>query len=843
MTQAPPRPMLDQRALIERVRHIIFQAGGINSASRARLAALASAHQLTMPQLAALIRAVGAAEEIEPASGWSVSAPMAPPARVSVPLTAAPTTHPAPPQAADDLAPAVTVTRTHASHLRIAAIVMLALSALLAMRLLIIVVGAIQRTPPRDAIVQQAPALDATAITASAAAGLQSLTLPDAAALDSRELFQALSNLDQHAFAAQPQAAQAIFERAVAALAEQWLTLEPDLVEDITVLLRDAIAAAGQHDLPRAVEMTDALLEPAQQLVAEAPAQSLTPSAVAFATAWAGAVDTLRLPPEVERRVRALRTTLPRESTRRPIEADFWRGASVGLERMALQMVEQEAGAAAWERWSQTAQAFARIQPKEGVITLARALTHVLRDKNASRTAAGRQALSIVAQRIDWRADDAIDALLRWFEDPSISSEHLAFLVRELVESRALPGLPADTRLDADADAEARTRVRDAFALTVGRPLRATDAFALRWRRATDDLLAATPARGATAARQAAVAAYLCAAAAQRVVGQDDDAERAVDLALAAVDASDALAASPSDVIRTGRWGELFLAARRDEQARLELLYLLMNEGGPSTQLEADLLAETAAFGAPRSVQQLAQRIIIDLPDDLRIVDGLLKALPLAASSNDGLSEVIERKTARRLPQAGDDGWRDAAQQALAERWLELQSVTQRPPFGEAPSMLADAYELSTAQMRASVGALPEAWAAPQDLVPEAVAQDPARAAAELWNLWRRRAERLPEGLIAIAPLAELVARRSGRLALARGPVQRFAAEQASVAELIAYATAIEQPVRAESAASIIASMRAEARSAASVYEQINRNERSILRLWRLRLGFEEQTQ
>lgn len=830
----------DQKLLLERVRHIIFRAGGINSASRGQLAALASTHGLTMTELAALIRAVGAAEELAPASGWHLPATDVPRADQLVPEPPAmmPTERSGTPAVQGEGSPSAV--RTHSRQLRVAAIAMLALASVLAVRLVVIVVGAIRAAPAVDAVIEAPKRADGTAITASEAAGLQSLSLPDPTGLDSRELFQALTNLDQQAFGGQPRAAQAIFDRAVTALSEQWMTLPPDLVEDVTVLLRDAIAAAGAQDLQLAIEMTDALLGPAQALVSGEPASDLEPSAIAFACAWASSVDTLRLPPDAERRVRALRTSLPREVTRRPVEGEFWRGASVGLERLALEMVEQGAPAPSWDRLGDAAAALMRSHRAEGSIVLARAITHVLRDATAARSSAGRLAIASMMQRVDWREEVATNALLGWFDDRAVSSEQLSFVVRELVQGRAIPGLPAETRLDADADSAARTRVRDAFALSFGRPLRATDAFALRWRRASDELLAKPVVRGIGATRDAAMAAYLCAAAAQRVAGHDDAADEAVDRALAVMAAENQSDRSVGDPVRAGHWGESFLAARRDEQARLELLYLLMNEGGPATQLEADLLAETAAFGAPRSVQQLAQRIIIDLPDDWRLVDGLLKAMPLAASSNDGLAQVIERVTGRSLPPSGSDAWRTAVQQALAARWLELQSAERQAAFGDAPTLLADAYALRAATMRTIEGASHDVWSAPEAVVPESVAQDPAREGAALWGLWHQRVERLPEGQIAIAPLAELVARRSGRLALARGPIQRFAAEQASVAELIAYATAIEQPARAEAAATTVRSMRADGRSASSVYEQIDLAERAMLRLWRLRLGFEE---
>ncbi len=837
MTEAAPTPKPSEQDLARLARHIVFQAGGVNSEARRRLGALALVHGLTMQDVYTLIHEIGndeigAPDRVEHMPAASVLPPDV--------YTEHDDPHDAQPSAA-------TSDSNHATRptlLRTSAIVMFALSAVMAARLVVIIAGTLGNSEVQNIPVQQVPSLATSTVTASAAASSQSLALPDAAILDTRELFQALANLDQRAFATQPEAAHAIFERSVAALAEHWTTLAPDIVADVTILLRDAIASAGtaQNDTRVSTEMTNQVLAPAHALRNQKFVNELSPSAVAFASAWASAVDTIRLPPDAERRVRSVRTALPRPETRRAVDGDFWRGASIGLERLALEYISHNAPMSAWESWGKTAQALSRANENEGTTTLVRALTHLMRtDLSSGDSAAGRNAITELASRVNWREHIATQALLAWFEDRNISSEQLAFTVRELAEARLVPGLAGNTRLSTDADAAARTRVRDAFALTLGQPLRATDAFAMRWRHATDDYLHTSPARRLSAAREAAAGAYLSAAAAQRTAGHDDAADNAVDLAIAAMEPPEPESRSPRDIARFGQWGQSFLGARRDEQARIEQLYLLMNNGGPSTQLEADLLAEAAAFGAPRSVQQLAQRIIIDLPEDMRLVDGLLKAVPLASTSNTGFSEVIERTTGRRMPPSGDALWTHTAQRILIERLLELRGAHALSGIGETPRMLVDAYELATSVHSSPTPSQDAAWGiAGHGSAPESHAIDPAPAAAGLWLQWHSLAERLPEGQITIAPLTELAARRAGRLLLARGPMQRFAAEQASIAELMAYVTAIEQPRRADAVMTIVRTMRTESRTVATVYEQMNTAERAIVRLWRLRMGFEE---
>jgi hypothetical protein len=79
--------------------------------------------------------------------------------------------------------------------------------------------------------------------------------------------------------------------------------------------------------------------------------------------------------------------------------------------------------------------------------------------------------------------------------------------------------------------------------------------------------------------------------------------------------------------------------------------------------------------------------------------------------------------------------------------------------------------------------------------------------------------------------------RRSGRLSLASGPVQRFAAEQSSIAEVMGYVVASERPSRAPDINAALDRLASERRLASSVFEQIEATERAMLALWMIRFG------
>jgi len=85
--------------------------------------------------------------------------------------------------------------------------------------------------------------------------------------------------------------------------------------------------------------------------------------------------------------------------------------------------------------------------------------------------------------------------------------------------------------------------------------------------------------------------------------------------------------------------------------------------------------------------------------------------------------------------------------------------------------------------------------------------------------------------------LATIAARRAGRSSAARGGVQTFAAEQATICELLGFVTVNEQPGRADHVRAVQQDLDAARRAASHVFEQIEAAERARLRLWLVRSG------
>jgi hypothetical protein len=116
---------------------------------------------------------------------------------------------------------------------------------------------------------------------------------------------------------------------------------------------------------------------------------------------------------------------------------------------------------------------------------------------------------------------------------------------------------------------------------------------------------------------------------------------------------------------------------------------------------------------------------------------------------------------------------------------------------------------------------------------------DPYRSAAAVWSAWRSVAEPLVPSVAPPLPLSQIDRRRTGRLAQARGPLQLFAAEQASICEVMAYIVTCERPGRSQEVRDTILRLASERRSAGQIFEQMIAAERAMLELWLIRL-FEE---
>jgi hypothetical protein len=265
--------------------------------------------------------------------------------------------------------------------------------------------------------------------------------------------------------------------------------------------------------------------------------------------------------------------------------------------------------------------------------------------------------------------------------------------------------------------------------------------------------------------------------------------------------------------------------------------------------VDCDAVAEAALFGSPQELRLVGRKIVGDQSENPAMIHALLEALP-RASRQTPLSTLIAEVTERSLPHVDDPSWATRARAALLERLMDLLSSRVKAGTDGLAGLLARGYRASAGDSSVApddVSAAPSVPSArPGIRAMEAVAEaltaegdsrDATAAAEALWEFWRREAEPLRYVRAFTERVDAVVRLRGVRRSLARGPVQRFLAEQASIAELMGAVVARERLSEAERVAAILARAGERRKTARDVFEQIGCTEEAIVELWLVRFG------
>ncbi|MBX3406244.1 MAG: hypothetical protein KF869_05710 [Phycisphaeraceae bacterium] len=446
------------------------------------------------------------------------------------------------------------------------------------------------------------------------------------------------------------------------------------------------------------------------------------------------------------------------------------------------------------------------------------------------------EAVGVLVREIRWRAGGAArPRLLDWFRDPRISDGDLRVVTAALTHGSAAEGIDSTMIYSAAAGPDDRSRLRAAYAAAWGIESAGRQQASQDWAETARAAAAAPrPASPDELLRETAALARINEAA--RLIWRGEGASAASllrDTAIAQGIGPGALLPPPAPVVHTfsmgGRvtnWAERYLAAERSIPARLELIAELDRIGRPIDLVAASVLAREAVVGSPIQVRFAAARLAGQLADEPTIVHALLDELP-GAPRTSSLSELVERVTRQRLPKTNDPGWELAARRALVERLLGMLAYGSAESKYEGYALLiADCY-LRSASLELARGA-------------GAAAEGAVLGSRELWTAVH--AEAMAAAPVESAPIPlDLIERRlRGRLSLAEGPVQVFAAHQVSIVEALSFVIAGERPTSARAVAGAIDRMQQERRNARHIFEQLHTTEAAALRLWMIRLGVEE---
>jgi hypothetical protein len=702
-------------------------------------------------------------------------------------------------------------------------------------------------TPPPDSPAAEAQAR-ATADAPSSARVATDLVDPRRTLHELRECAKAARG--------DPNAALPTFDRLVRQLSDWWVRYDPAVRRacDDAVLEVLLAMAASPEALDAAIESVASHSAAFVAVPGESdkPRARLLPAEV-WPVAWSvGMLTRLSRERDVPTRMAlAVSDALDaRLGAARPSDQTFESGAAGALRRLpALLMNDRSVrghvrdsatgatgSTAAVKKWVEACRALA---PDEAAAerALVEGLEQILTICREPEEDLGVfEAVGLLVREIRWRAGGAArPRLLDWFRDPRVSDSDLRVVTAALAHGSAAEGVDSTMVFSAGAGPDDRSRLRASYAAAWGIETAGRERASREWADTARAAAAATyPSRPDELLRETAVAARLNEAARLIWRGEGQAAKSLLsDTALAQGIGPNAPPPAAPPVVHTftigGRatnWAERYLAAERSIPARLELIAELDRIGRPIDLVTASLLAREAVIGSPIQVRFAAARLAGQLADEATIVHAVLDELP-GAPKTTSLGELVERITRQRLPRVTDPGWEVAARRALVERLLGmLARGSPEARFEEYALLIADSY-LRAASLEVARGA-------------GAAAEGAVLGARSLWSAVYAEAAAAAPVEAAPVPLDMIERRLRGRLSLAEGPVQEFAAHQVSIVEAMAFVIAGERPTSARAVGAVVERMQQERRDARHVFEQLLATETAALRLWMIRLGVEE---
>jgi hypothetical protein len=536
---------------------------------------------------------------------------------------------------------------------------------------------------------------------------------------------------------------------------------------------------------------------------------------------------------------RELQTLLdgPRPMNDPPFDA----GLIDALQSLAPKLAQDPARTApgVWDGWIQAAIAAAALQPTRSTDVWISALDAML---PLSDKPGVQPLIEQLVTQIRWQSDARAQRwLMARFDSLDTKRDAIVAITRALTSKSSVRGIDITMALSPAATEADRRLLRQRYADALGVGVaKDADTLTTLW---TEH---ARIARERAAAAQTVIdrlvalsfAAIVNDAAWLRWRGsliEASDTLTSADQTLQALLARDTAPLTTNASLRSDappQWAPRYIAAGAEIQTRLTLISELGRSTVDLHPADAEIILNESLRGTPIQVREAARTAVVVRASSPVMINAMLEALPTAPRVT-STGEIIASLSLSSGISLDNANWRIEARRLLVERLLAL--MADRGPMRVADdliSALAYAYE-----SRASLTPLAGAGMSVVTLDADDPGKDAERNIARTLTIWWAIATDLPRPRDFTLTLPEIQSRRAARLAVASGSIQRFAAEQISLTEVMAYVVAAEQPSHAAEAARTLDELTEKIRAATHVVSQCLDTELAMLRLWSLRFG------
>ncbi|MCA9273286.1 MAG: hypothetical protein KDA31_09595 [Phycisphaerales bacterium] len=426
------------------------------------------------------------------------------------------------------------------------------------------------------------------------------------------------------------------------------------------------------------------------------------------------------------------------------------------------------------------------------------------------------------------RGNQVSKRLLDWFANSRVTTSDLTVVMRPLIARSRADGIDESLIPPVGMGEAERGTLRSRLeSVLLGKDAESVEAVA-SWMSIADQQLARSqPRKPAEIVARAVILSRLSAAARATLWGDRKLAEST--LANLTGDVDQLISNSdpePVDYLggtNADEWAVKYIDAKQNIPIRQALLGELARNKRTLGPVAAEVIVRDAFLGTPATVRAQAREVVRLYADSPAILNGILEYLPRIPKIESS-SELIEVVAYTRLPSVKSPAWSARARQACVDELLRrLAGIGEGQIVDSLANLLNESYGIRLGGTAASSQG--------SDAI------DLAQSASELSSMWRRLAEQEVEEMSLLSDLEDLDHRSVGRLLLAEGSLDQFAAHQVTAVECMAILVIAENPGMRDEVESIQSELAQARRSSKNILEQITATETAAVKLWRLRLG------